>query len=776
MADGDNGHQAIALGEKATPAEQARLSVQTRTQEGASLQPLIFWVATVADEAPAWWVPSRDDYLRKFWRTEPMLAGAIYSIEAKIRTLGWALDGPRRQVSRFQTVLAEAEFGSGWQQLIGKVMEDLLTMDRGAFVELLRATKGPEGPVLGLAHLDSARCFLTGDLREPVVYYDVRSGQPHRLAAHQVLHLVSMSSPDEQMRGVGFSATSRVLRAAQIMRDIWVYRREKLSSRPPRGLLAVKGISKRLLDEAIAQSEEQMDNQGLTRFAKIITLAAQDPGVPLELEQIDFASLPDHYDEQTSTTLYAYTLALCLGVDARELWPATASGATKADALVQAMKARGKGFGDLLTTIEQRLNWAVLPRSLTFHFDFQDDEEDAQRAELLDRKVRTVVSLYNMTSAGLEGLVTRAEARQLLAAMEVLPQEMLAAEGDITPDVTGDEVEQVDTPAEAAAVAAQSVPAGGEAAGAEAEAEAQKDLARLFGPPVRYRSHTGRSSPLSVARPFASARPLQAPLAPGRKAKAGPRTVDLLLPAETDARLEEQEAALATAAEAGLAAVRKLVEARLRGVADVGAKEEPVPFFEDAAIWSEAGGALRDALLPEIVAAAQAGVQIAADALGGVAVGVDLALVNEPVLRWSRQYTYDLVSGLMGTTRAALREAIATWQEQGLGRRGFPDLLKALAPLFDRRRAELIASTEVTRAFAEGNYLVYRQVPGLDTKVWLTLEDERVCPRCGPLHEVAVGLEEEFPDAVQPTKLPPLHPRCRCRIVARMTTGGAEGG
>jgi len=169
-----NGHDAeqnMALAEKATdPAALARRSVQARTEPIESLSPFVFYIATAQDEAPGWWTPSRDLYLRKVWRTEPMLAGAIYSVESKLKTLGWTLDGPHRQVRRYQEMLSESEFGQGWGDLVSKVVEDLLTMDRGAFIEVLRATDGPEGAVLGLAHLDASRCLPTGDLQVPVVY------------------------------------------------------------------------------------------------------------------------------------------------------------------------------------------------------------------------------------------------------------------------------------------------------------------------------------------------------------------------------------------------------------------------------------------------------------------------------------------------------------------------------------------------------------------------------------------------------------------------------
>jgi hypothetical protein len=765
-----NGHDAeqnmaLALDEKATdPAALARRSVQARTEPIESLSPFIWYVATSQDEAPAWWTPSRDQYLRKVWRTEPMLAGAIYSVESKLKTLGWTLEGPQRQVKRYQEMLSESEFGQGWGDLVSKVVEDLLTMDRGAFIEVLRATDGSDGPVLGLAHLDASRCLPTGDLQAPVVYYDYRTGKPHRMGAHQVIRLVSQPSPDESLLGVGYCATSRILRAAQIMRDIWIYKREKLSSRPSRGIVAVRGMSQQRFDEAIRKAQEAMDNEGLTRFAKVISIATQDPGVPLEIQQLDFASLPDGYNEESSITLYAYILALELGLDARELWPATASGATKADAEIQNRKARGKGFGDLTSSIERAINWQVLPKSVTFRFDMLDDEEDKAKTELDRARIDNVVKLFTVPTGMTESVIDRLEARRLLADVQVLPEEFLANEPDVTPDVVADDVEREDGTEEAAVVQAEPV----------VEEVAAKELRRLYGPPARYSSKSGRVTVLEPRHPFALA------AAQAAKAKATPktgasRTRDVALPDDTEQRTEKLERSMEAAASTALGKVERLLLAKVRALPEArkATGEKAVPLADDDDLWKVVEGLFVDALGPELTAAAQAGAAAAAESvLSTVAVAVDMALVNQEVLKWSKAWNFELSRGLTDTTRKALRGAIVTWQETGLGKRGLPDLLKALEPTFGKWRAQMIGTTEVTRAFAEGSTLAYKQVPGAIGERWRTAKDEKVCVAiCVPLDGKTTKFDQPFSDLldkdvvaeIKPFLRPPAHSRCRCR-------------
>jgi len=169
--------------------------------------------------------------------------------------------------------------------------------------------------------------------------------------------------------------------------DIARFQQEKLGSRPPRGIILVrKGATAQEIMTAFYLANEQNDNAGLSRFAKLVCLAPRGGRGELDVDILDLASLPDGFNEETSTTLGMYTIALAFGVDARELWPATVSGATKADAMIQHLKARGKGQGQILASIERQINWKFLPPSLHFEFDFQDDEQDALHADISDKR------------------------------------------------------------------------------------------------------------------------------------------------------------------------------------------------------------------------------------------------------------------------------------------------------------------------------------------------------------------------------------------------------
>jgi hypothetical protein len=124
----------------------------------------------------------------------------------------------------------------------------------------------------------------------------------------------------------------------------------------------------------------------LSRYSKTVVVGEQSlPEAGLEM--LDLASLPDGFNYESSLSLGMAAIALAFGVDARELWPMTGSGATRADALMQHLKAQTKGIGHLLAIAEKTLFAKILPDTLNAYFDYSDDAQDRQVAEI--KKMRS---------------------------------------------------------------------------------------------------------------------------------------------------------------------------------------------------------------------------------------------------------------------------------------------------------------------------------------------------------------------------------------------------
>jgi SPP1 gp7 family putative phage head morphogenesis protein len=157
-------------------------------------------------------------------------------------------------------------------------------------------------------------------------------------------------------------------------------------------------------------------------------------------------------------------------------------------------------------------------------------------------------------------------------------------------------------------------------------------------------------------------------------------------------------------------------------------------------------------------------------------IGIAWDLVNQDARRQAQTYTYDLVRGITDNTRERLQKQVDEWIAAG---NAFPDLVERIKPLIPDLeaiaatalqpdyRARLIAMTESTRAYADGNNRVW-EAAGYWGREWETAVDERVCPVCGALHQQRAKLGEDFAVTVKGKRVvvknPPAHPGCRCGV------------
>ena len=393
-----------------TRAEQAQdASVQARaTGEGLGLSLMLWAHAGGSDLIAPWWSRTRDAQLRSFWKTVDHLAGAVYTMESRLKTIpfhvqprDFAVKSHQRQAEEYTEILMnESDFSAGWGDFYSKFVEDLITLDNGSFAEILGDGK-PDGPIIGrpygIAALDGWRCQRTSDPEFPVLYQS-QKGKIYKLHYTRVLFAAQQPSPAEEMLGVGFSCVSRCINVAQTLLDQLVYKSEKLGSRPKRALMVTSGgLDPEDIRTALALADQDMNNQALRRYSKIPTVGSRDI-TEAKLELVDMVSLPDGFDWKSDTTLSMAAISLAFGLDARELFPGLEAGATRAEALIAHIKQRGKGPGDILETTERLINAKFLPRHLQMVFDFQDDEQDRQRADIKNLRATRYV---NLSVAGL---------------------------------------------------------------------------------------------------------------------------------------------------------------------------------------------------------------------------------------------------------------------------------------------------------------------------------------------------------------------------------------
>jgi hypothetical protein len=378
--------------------QSQRLTVQEAARrggdEGAGGGGFSFlnFLARAGELMPPWWSWRRDEKLREFWKSSDHLSGTMYTMGAKMTAIPVKVVAKNRanrvhvqEAQEMTEIINMAPgYGQGWVTEFGKWVEDLTGQDNGAFFEVIGAGRKDQaivGNPISVNNLDASRCWRTGDAIFPVVYLD-DGGQKYKLHYSRVMFSSQMASPLSQMNGVGFCAVSRCVSVAQTLIDILVYKQEKLGSRPHRKILITRGgLDPNDMSVAFRIAASRMDAKHLKRYSQIV-IGGQASLPEAELKEYDLASLPDGFDEQTSIMLGMATIALAFGTDARELFPAMTAGATRADALLQHLKQRGKGPGQILLMIEHQMNFKFMPPHLRFVSDFQDDSQDRQRAEI----------------------------------------------------------------------------------------------------------------------------------------------------------------------------------------------------------------------------------------------------------------------------------------------------------------------------------------------------------------------------------------------------------
>lgn len=376
------------------------------------------WIGAAGQLAPAYYSQARDVWLRNFVLKSDHLKITVNTFIEKVLAIPLDIT-PRDATVKAHVALARqiqddiqrnSGMLKGFQNELSKFINDYLTTDNGGFMMLLGPGK-PDGPIVGqvvaLIHLDSCRCFRTGNVEYPVRYEHV-DGKSYKIHYTRIIFMSSMPSADSSLCDVGLCAVSRSIDAAQELLDMAVYSQEKLGSRPPRQILyAKKGATLQQLVSATQHAENKMDAQGLTRFARTLLLAPQVVSGELELDLIDLAKVPDNFNRMDVTMLDMAVLAAAFGLDMRDLaFSFGLAGQTKADAEVQHLKTKGKGAAQFMRDFAIQYEEKVLPESLQAEFDYVDDTQDAQAATM--DKTRAEARTIDLTS----GATTITIARQ----------------------------------------------------------------------------------------------------------------------------------------------------------------------------------------------------------------------------------------------------------------------------------------------------------------------------------------------------------------------------
>jgi len=166
------------------------------------------------------------------------------------------------------------------------------------------------------------------------------------------------------------------------------------------------------------------------------------------------------------------------------------------------------------------------------------------------------------------------------------------------------------------------------------------------------------------------------------------------------------------------------------------------------------------------------------------AYGISFDIARPEVQEFLENYTMKFAQGLFENSEEKLRTLIMQAQSEGWSVPKTRDAISELWDGFDKNRAEMIARTETLRSSNYGAVEAWAQA-GIEKKEWYTTIDGRQCGWCESMHETVVSIRSNFKelgDELDATDeegrtqiwrveyeapyAPPLHPRCRCSVLA----------
>jgi hypothetical protein len=372
-----------------------------------------------------WGSRNRERQLREYYRHDYswMVQGAFAGIMNMVATTPWKIKGPdditpsaakfwkqvykangfgnvqtvRPDIEYYQAILRQADFGRGWDTLIKKGV-DYLRQDAGWFIEIIApgdASAPPTGPITGIAHLDSVRCYPTGDPEFPVLYYN-RNGKLFKLHHTRVKQLTDMPDGEESRPGYGLCALSRAISIAYREVQMGQYVEESLDDKPKPGIAVASNMGRNEREVARKAYEKEQSTDQTPLWGKTLWLFSQDAENPVKLDFFNFTQPPEKFDFKLYTELDIDALALAVGVDRQDLWQLTTGNIGSAtQSLVMAQKSRGKTIGNLRGQLERFIN-DLLPEEYTFGFEYRDAQEDQERASTASTWATTIATLPDL--------------------------------------------------------------------------------------------------------------------------------------------------------------------------------------------------------------------------------------------------------------------------------------------------------------------------------------------------------------------------------------------
>ncbi len=445
---------------KATPGGANFSRQDPMPGQGATGEGLLWWTGgNIDDYIPLaeYGTRGRQMDLRAFVLVAPMVQIAESVLIKKMQALQWSVEGGRNKAIQWQSILANLEQDKGWDRFIARWTRAYSESDYGGPAEIIRHAPGwavdgkggltPRGhaallsgqdrgwPIVDARVMDPTRCVPSADPEFPLQYYNSFSGERYFYRNYQYMRILDMPNVDDSKPNQGLCAVSRAVWAAQEDRMVTRYGFEALSENPGSGLI-MANVNQTTLETALASASGAREARGAVFYKGVIFLPMLDPSGTTRLEYLTFSHLPENFNRTEDYSRIKEIVASAFGMDVLELGSIPGHNlGTSAQAEVGAAKARGKGIGALIQSVEREFRHKFLPPDVQLRIKKHDIDEQKDRAEL------DAVYFANATSMVQVGSWDPVMANQYLADRGAIEPEYPYLAADLTPSEEMDDTE-----------------------------------------------------------------------------------------------------------------------------------------------------------------------------------------------------------------------------------------------------------------------------------------------------------------------------------------------
>jgi hypothetical protein len=350
---------------------------------------------------------------------EDMWASAIFKAISKQMALGFTIADKTESTRRLrQAQQLLLNFDGNYEYGLSRHLRDFLTTDNGAFIEIVRQSSAAGSKVIGLRHLDSLRCYRTGDPERPVVYVD-RAGVQHVMRSEDVIFFSDMPSPRMEMYGIGICAARRAFSTILKVVAMETYFREKVSGSRNLAIHIVNGITAQQLEGALNTAETAQRGKGFVvyRGSTLIPMLKDEPPA---LVTIPLAEIADGFNVEQERRNAYLTYANAIGVFVGEVQPLSQQGlGTGMQSVVLADMSEGTGLAAWRKLFSNAITHRVLTTNTTFAFATSDYQERLQRADGLAKMGTALKTLIESQ------ILSNSQALNVLVDEQYLPREFL---------------------------------------------------------------------------------------------------------------------------------------------------------------------------------------------------------------------------------------------------------------------------------------------------------------------------------------------------------------